>query len=307
MENFQARKDNILVTTQDNTVNFWDGSTFDRIGALPRKLYFVVWVAFSPDNTKFATVEAETSYMEVWDLASLAGFRTLRLEDDGLQIGFNPSIENELVTVDKSNIHIWNYIDAAVLRTIPNRRQERYSNFIVDAISIISPCRTEAERECSLVRWGYESCLVISRAEFTEDITFVCQSPADHNEIAVGLSTGKLAVWDFSTMSIKYQGQHHKDYVTVLRYHSGGAKLFTGSADGTIVQVDLTNGTVCVMIETGECISDMVLSPTETTMVRIGKCDMVAFDIESSRTIMTFCRENGAAVCWSSQPQFILM
>jgi WD40 repeat protein len=274
---------------------------------LPRKLYFVVWVAFSPDNTKLATVEAETSYMEVWDLASLAGFRTLRLEDDGLQIGFNPSIENELVTVDKSNIHIWNYIDAAVLRTIPNRRQERYSNFIVDAISIISPCRTEAERECSLVRWGYESCLEISRAEFTEDITFGCQSPAHHNEIAVGFSTGKLAVWDFSTMSMKYQGQYHKDYVTVLRYHSGGAKLFTGSADGTIVQVDLTNGTVCVMVETGECISNMVVSPTETTMVRIGNSDMVAFDIESSRTIMTFCHENGTAVCWSSQPQIILM
>jgi WD40 repeat protein len=310
MENFQAVKDTLLVTSSDGKLHIRDGASasLPLLGTLIFDEEYVQSVNFSSDNTKLLCVlPSRDDRVIVWDVASLKEIAILRLASSPIHACFNSYRENELVTSDDAQIAIWNYAEVRILRTIANKRYDTFCRTIVDECRIVAPgfgdgVHTERTLNC----WDYESGQGIVRLEFKQTISEISQCPADCNEIAVGFSTGKIVLVDLATSTVKFERSYHQEEVTCIRYSSGGDRLCSCACDGLAVVLDTTNGTITV-VNIGANLLEVALCFGETHVVVANESEVRVYCIASGEKVMSLERENGGIICSAYSSQVILL
>jgi WD40 repeat protein len=309
MENFDAVKDTLLITSTASELHIRDGTnaSLPLLGTLVIGNGYVLYVNFSPDNTKLVGVKSSHPHAVVWDLASLTEIAVLPLRANMIHACFSCHRETELVTCDCADITIWNYLEERIVRSISNARYDTFCCIIVDECKILSPCCNKDYPERVLKCWDYETGRESVCIKFECRVSQISQCPAKYNEIAVGFEGGKLALVDISTSTVSYEGRHHMRDITGIRYNLGGDRLFSCSHDGLVVVLDTSNGTVTKVVNFGEYLFDVALCLEETHVIVAAGNAVVVVCIDSGEKVMTLEDEDGSVLCWSNRSSVILM
>jgi WD40 repeat protein len=312
MENFDAVKDTLLVTSASGELHIRDGAdvSLPLLGTKFAGGEYVLNVCFSLDNTKLlgviGIVALGDNRVVVWDVASLKKITVLRLDSTPIHACFSSNRENELVTSDHAQINIWNYAERRILRTICNERYDTFSRTIVDEYRIISPSYGDDLLDRALRLWDYEFGQEIACMEFDVKISEITQCPMNCNEIAVGFSTGKVVLVDLAGSTVKFERTHHEEEITGIRYTTDGDRLIFGSCDGLVSVLDTTSGTVTV-VNTGTNLLDVALCFGETYVVVATGFDLLIFCIGSAEKAMSLEGEDGSVICLANRSQIVLL
>jgi WD40 repeat protein len=303
MENFETQKHTLLITASGHDLQILDATTYTRLAALSGHDHEIIWANFSADNRKLVSVAKEQRAI-VWDLENLAQIVELPLTKSAIAACFSVCHEAELITTDRGEITVWNYLLPAVLRTISNVRPVNYDAALVSYTCIISPCCNERLEETIVKCWDYESCQQTSVCQFKWPISRHCQSPVNSNEIAVGFWNGRIITLDIITMGIKFEVDF-EECIYALRYHPGGNMLY-GCLSGSIVVANIVDGTKTTLVNLGHIIYELTISPDETCAAVITE-DFLIVDISTGAVISRNFNGGGVVASWSSRPQVVLM
>jgi WD40 repeat protein len=308
MENFDAVKDTLLITSAAHELHIRNGAdaSFPLLGTLVSD-ECVQYVNFSPDNTKLVGSITGMKHAVIWDLANLTEIARLELCANIIHACFSSNREAELVTSDHIQISIWNYVEARILRTIANERCDTFCRTLVDDCRITAPYSRDYHDGHTLKCWAYESGQENVRMRFKYKISQISQSPTDCNEIAVGFKGGVLALVNISTSAIKLEGKHHARDITGIQYSAGGDRLFSCSQTGSVIMLNTTNGITTAVVKFDCRVFEITLCPEETHVIVATWDDVAVCSIDSGEKVRTLEYEEGAVLCWSNRSSVILM
>jgi WD40 repeat protein len=324
MENFEAVKDNLFITTRINDINIWNASSFDLLGTLrdksrksSKERFFVMGVGFvnlSPDNTKLVSGSFDEGYATVWDLQTLSEWvRILLRQDCTKNAFFAGAAANELITLCYHKIVVWD-LEGELLRTlsmpeveIAEERKVRVSSD--NSVLVVARTTYIVEELGLLLCLDYESGELKSEATFQQVIKDCAICPVDSNKIAVALADGLLLIWDVACNVVAQEIRLQSGDIQSIQYDSGGTKLFVGTSSGTVLISD-TMGELAELFTVNHCggrtiICEMMISSDDRHLAVATSDGIQIVDIATAVTVTTIW--DAWTGCWSNRPSVVLL
>jgi WD40 repeat protein len=327
MENFEAVKDNLFITTRINDINIWNASSFDLLGTLrdksrksSKERFFVMGVGFvnlSPDNTKLVSGSFDEGYATVWDLQTLSEWVRIQLRPQCIKNAFFAGTgANELITLCYRKMVVWN-LEGELLRTLsmPDVQDAEGKVRVSLDYSVLVVARTlfvedeyYAERGL-LLCLDYESGELRSEATFQQVINDCAICPVDSNKIALVLADGVLLIWNVSCNVVAQEIRLQSGNIQSIQYDSGGTKLFVGTIYGTVFISD-SMGELAELFNLNHLggrtrICELVLCSDDRHLAVATPYVIHIVDIATSATVATF--SGSYTGCWSNRPSVVLL
>jgi WD40 repeat protein len=315
MENFETIKDNLLVSSRRFKLQLWDATTYALLGTLGENgeyKHSIECAAMSQDNCMLASA----THQEIigWDLKT----KTISVNISCRRI-INVCFSKEgteLIGGTGENIYVWNLATGEILReaSFPERTPpDNYKLFFClspDNSVLIAAGGSNCNFEGVIKVIDYHSCEPQATHAFGDSaIMGAAVSPTNSDEIALAFDAELVIVQLVEgIVSVKCRYSQRTQLIPVPVYSADGSKLYSSTRVGTVFAIDTITGLRSEIAESPGYLSEICLSPDDTTLVAMDYGVIRIIDIASGALIKSVITEVRGGVCWSNRkPQVILL